>query len=151
MSEYSMPSYFQSMPVIGKDLSAFHEDNAAEIQAVEQEIHEIREAALEAGKSTEALNESGQWTAMQRIMELVDEGTWCPLNSLYNPRTTRTAALASSRASAVSTANGPSSSRATTRSSPAPGSPARPTACCAAATRPSACASPRVRAELLRR
>ena len=51
MSEYSMPSYFQSMPVIGKDLSAFHEDNAAEIQAVEQEIHEIREAALEAGKS----------------------------------------------------------------------------------------------------
>ena len=43
MSEYSMPSYFQSMPVIGKDLSAFHEDNAAEIQAVEQEIHEIRE------------------------------------------------------------------------------------------------------------
>lgn len=48
MSEYSMPSYFQSMPVIGKDLSAFHEDNAAEIQAVEQEIHEIREAALEA-------------------------------------------------------------------------------------------------------
>ena len=49
MSEYSMPSYFQSMPVIGKDLSAFHEDNAAEIQAVEQEIHEIREAALEAG------------------------------------------------------------------------------------------------------
>ena len=53
MSEYSMPSYFQSMPVIGKDLSAFHEDNAAEIQAVEQEIHEIREAALEAGKSTE--------------------------------------------------------------------------------------------------
>ena len=50
MSEYSMPSYFQSMPVIGKDLSAFHEDNAAEIQAVEQEIHEIREAALEAGR-----------------------------------------------------------------------------------------------------
>ena len=86
MSEYSMPSYFQNMPVIGKDLSAFHEDNAAEIQAVEQEIHEIREAALEAGKSTEALNESGQWTAMQRIMELVDEGTWCPLNSLYNPQ-----------------------------------------------------------------
>ena len=35
MSEYSMPSYFQSMPVIGKDLSAFHEDNAAEIQAVQ--------------------------------------------------------------------------------------------------------------------
>ena len=36
MSEYSMPSYFQNMPVIGKDLSAFHEDNAAEIQAPEE-------------------------------------------------------------------------------------------------------------------
>ena len=37
MSEYSMPSYFQTMPVIGKELVSFHEDNAAEIQAVEQE------------------------------------------------------------------------------------------------------------------
>ena len=84
MSEYSMPSYFQTMPVIGKEVAHFSEENAAQIQEVEQEIHEIREAALEAGKSTEALNESGQWTAMQRIEELVDEGTWCPLNSLYN-------------------------------------------------------------------
>ena len=66
MSEYSMPSYFQSMPVIGKDLSAFHEDNAAEIQAVEQEIHEIREAALEAGKSTEKhLNASADRTRLE--------------------------------------------------------------------------------------
>ena len=83
--EYSMPSYFQSMPMIGKNITNFNEQNAAEIQAVEQEIHEIREAALEAGRSTESLNESGQWTAMQRIEALVDEGTWCPLNSLYNP------------------------------------------------------------------
>jgi len=74
------------MPVIGKEVAHFSEENAAQIQEVEQEIHEIREAALEAGKSTEALNESGQWTAMQRIEELVDEGTWCPLNSLYNPQ-----------------------------------------------------------------
>ena len=72
MSEYSMPSYFQTMPVIGKEVSHFSEENAAQIQEVEQVIHEIREAALEAGKSTEALNESGQWTAMQRIEELVD-------------------------------------------------------------------------------
>ena len=47
MSEYSMPSYFQNMPVIGKELGTFHEDNAAEIQAVEQEIHEIREAGCQ--------------------------------------------------------------------------------------------------------
>lgn len=85
MSEYSMPSYFQSMPTIGTALAKFNEENTVEIQQVEAEIHELREAALEAGRSTESLNESGQWTAMQRIMELVDEDTWCPLNSLYNP------------------------------------------------------------------
>lgn len=85
MSEYSMPSYFQTMPTIGKELSGINEENIAEIQEVEQEIHELREAALEAGRSTESLNESGQWTAMQRVLELVDEDTWCPLNSLYNP------------------------------------------------------------------
>ncbi len=85
MSEYSMPSYFQTMPVIGTELSAFNEENAAVLQDTEREIHELREAALEAGRSTESLNESGQWTAMQRVMALVDEDTWCPLNSLYNP------------------------------------------------------------------
>ena len=31
MSEYSMPSYFQNMPVIGKELGTFHEDNAAAV------------------------------------------------------------------------------------------------------------------------
>ena len=85
MSEYSMPSYFQTMPTIGTELTKVNEENIVEIQQVEQEIHELRDAALEAGRSTESLNESGQWTAMQRVMELVDEDTWCPLNSLYNP------------------------------------------------------------------
>ncbi len=85
MSEYSMPSYFQSMPTIGTELAKINEENISEIQEVEQEIHALREAAIEAGRSTESLNESGQWTAMQRVMELVDEDTWCPLNSLYNP------------------------------------------------------------------
>ena len=46
MSEYSMPSYFQTMPVIGKEVAHFSEENAAQIQEVEQEIHEIREAGL---------------------------------------------------------------------------------------------------------
>ena len=85
MSEYSMPCYFQNMPVIGKELRAENEENIAALQEVEREIHELREAALEAGRSTESLNESGQWTAMQRIYALVDEGSWCPLNSLFNP------------------------------------------------------------------
>ena len=32
MSEYSMPSYFQSMPVIGKVLTSCHDENAAQRQ-----------------------------------------------------------------------------------------------------------------------
>ena len=44
------------------------------------------EKALAAGITTEEkLNERGQLSAMQRINALIDEGTWCPLNSLYNP------------------------------------------------------------------
>ena len=31
------------------------------------------------------MNAKGQLTAMQRIALLVDPGTWCPLNSIYNP------------------------------------------------------------------
>ena len=85
MSEYSMPSYFQHMPVIGKELKAVNEENQNDLLAVENEIHEIMDAALEAGRSTESLNESGQYTALQRISCLVDEGTWFPLNSLFNP------------------------------------------------------------------
>ena len=36
MSEYSMPSYFQTMPVIGKEVAHFSEENAAQIQEVEK-------------------------------------------------------------------------------------------------------------------
>ena len=41
MSEYSMPSYFQTMPVIGKEVAHFSEENAAQIQEVEQETAQI--------------------------------------------------------------------------------------------------------------
>ena len=84
MNEYSMPGYFQNMPVIGTPVAP-NAENETELRAVEQEIRELSEAALDAGRSTESLNASGQWTAMQRIEALVDEGTFCPLNTLYNP------------------------------------------------------------------
>ena len=85
MSNYSMPSYFQSMPVIGAPLRAAGEENRQAFLAVEQELQAAAEAAQEAGRSTQSLNESGQFTALQRIAMLIDEGTWFPLNSLYNP------------------------------------------------------------------
>lgn len=82
---YSMPSYFQNMPQIGTALSAVNEENAKSLKDIESELEAKSEAALSAGRSDESLNASGQMTARQRLKLLVDEGTWCPLNSLYNP------------------------------------------------------------------
>ena len=86
MNMYSMPGYFQNMPKIGKELVNPNPENEQEIKAVEQDIHESIEKALAAGiTSEEKLNERGQLSAMQRINALIDAGTWCPLNSLFNP------------------------------------------------------------------
>ena len=82
---FSMPRYFQNMPEIGKDLVEVKEENAAELKEVEKEVHEAIEAATQAGKSDEAVRATGQLTPMDRINDLVDPGTWFPLNSLYNP------------------------------------------------------------------
>ncbi|MBO5565295.1 MAG: glutaconyl-CoA decarboxylase subunit alpha [Lachnospiraceae bacterium] len=84
MDLYSMPSYFQNMPVVGKP-AAPKPENEQEIKAVEQEIHALIEEGRANGRDDESLNQSGQLTAMQRIAALVDEGTFCPLNSLFNP------------------------------------------------------------------
>ena len=85
MGDYSMPKYFQNMPTIGSPLRNKSEENAEALKKIEQEIHEAALAAEKAGRSDESLNEAGQMTALQRIDALVDKGTWCPLNSIYNP------------------------------------------------------------------
>ena len=86
MNMYSMPGYFQNMPTIGKELVNPNPENEQEIKAVESDIHESIKKALDAGiTSEEKLNERGQLSAMQRINALIDPGTWCPLNSLFNP------------------------------------------------------------------
>lgn len=85
MSNFSMPKYFQNMPVVGKPLSSIDTANEDEIRAVEEAIAQSIEAMQQAGTPDEALNDRGQMTALQRIAELIDEGTWYPLNTLYNP------------------------------------------------------------------
>ena len=86
MGYYSMPKYFQEMPTIGKPLVNVKEDNANELKAIEKDIHDKIEEILAKGITTEEkLNERGQLSAMQRINALVDAGTFCPLNSLFNP------------------------------------------------------------------
>jgi len=84
MAEYSMPSYFQNMATVGKAVAA-NDENIDSIKKVEEDIQEIRDAVYAAGRPDKSLNERGQMTALQRIDNLVDKGTWCPLNSLFNP------------------------------------------------------------------
>ena len=82
---YSMPGYFQNMPVLGAPLMAANAENEAALKAVEGELAAAVEAVLAAGRSDDSLNAAGQLTAMQRLSRLVDPGAWFPLNSLYNP------------------------------------------------------------------
>ena len=83
MGNYSMPGYFQAMPVAPGKAFRPSPENVAELKAIEAEIDARIAEALANGKPDEAMNEKGQFTAMQRIAMLVDEGTWCPLNTLY--------------------------------------------------------------------
>ena len=86
MGFYSMPGYFQNMPQVGKPLKARNEENEQQILTIEKELYDAAVSAIQAGKADEAVNKGGELTAMQRLEYLVDPGTWCPLNSLYNPQ-----------------------------------------------------------------
>lgn len=81
---YSMPGYFQNMPNIGAALDSPNAENEAELRKVEDDIQSEVEKILASGRSDESLNQEGQMTALQRLEMLVDDGTWCPLNSLLN-------------------------------------------------------------------
>jgi glutaconyl-CoA decarboxylase len=86
MDGYSMPRYFQGMPQIGLPLAKADTENAEALRAIEGEILQKIYEIQSNGRSDESLNQSGQLTAWQRIGELIDDGTWCPLNSIFNPQ-----------------------------------------------------------------
>ena len=90
MNGYSMPRYFQNMPQIGKVLNTENLDNREKIEQIEEAIYQMICDAQDNGRSTESLNAAGQLTALQRIEALIDEDTWCPLNSLFNPEDNKT-------------------------------------------------------------
>lgn len=85
MGNYSMPSYFQAMPVLKGSPVAPNADNAAELKKIEEDLHAKVSEMLSAGISDEKIHQKGQMTAMERVLALVDEGSFCPLNTLYNP------------------------------------------------------------------
>ena len=82
---YSMPGYFQNMTTIGTPLDAVNAENEGELKKIEEELQKAVAEILDSGRTDESLNQAGQMTAMQRIKLLVDNGSWFPLNSLYNP------------------------------------------------------------------
>lgn len=85
MGNYSMPGYFQAMNVINSDTFHKNPDNKKELRAIEEEINKKVKEVLSAGTPDEKIHGKGQMTAMERILNLVDEGSFCPLNSLFNP------------------------------------------------------------------
>ncbi len=85
MGNYSMPGYFQSMQVLKGSPFAPNAENVAELKGIEAELHEQVAKMLSAGVPDDKIHAKGQYTAMERVLSLVDEGSFCPLNTLYNP------------------------------------------------------------------
>ncbi|MBS9775535.1 MAG: glutaconyl-CoA decarboxylase subunit alpha [Fusobacterium sp.] len=90
MSNFSMPKYFQNMPIVGKPLPNIDEANEAEVIRVEEEIADKIYEMQASGTPDEKIAAKGQMTALERIAELIDEGTWYPLNTLFNPEDFKT-------------------------------------------------------------
>jgi glutaconyl-CoA decarboxylase len=78
------------MPGLGRELKesrvARTRDSRAQLEAAETEIAAARKARSEVGIPAATINKRGSLTVWQRLEYLVDEGTWCPLHSLYNPQ-----------------------------------------------------------------
>ena len=85
-----MRPYFQKMEPIGRPLSDKQrkatEENVKMIKEVEREIEEAREKRRQVGIPEEKIHKRGQLTVWERIEYLIDEGTWYPLHSLFDPK-----------------------------------------------------------------
>lgn len=86
MNNYSMPGYFQNMPVLNAPAAKPNAENAAELKEIESAIHKQAETMLAAGTADDKIHAKGQYTALERINQLVDPGSFCPLNTIYNPQ-----------------------------------------------------------------
>ena len=84
-----MRPYFEKMQDFGNELKPgkikSSESNVALIKEVEAQVDSALEKMKHLGLPTEKINARGQLTVWQRLDYLLDEGSWCPLNSLFNP------------------------------------------------------------------
>jgi len=90
MTSYGMHPYFVKMDDLGKPVSDRQKEkmaaNKAEIDEVLKTVAGEVERVKQAGLPAEKIRSRGQMTVWDRIEYLVDEGTFCPLHTLYNPR-----------------------------------------------------------------
>jgi glutaconyl-CoA decarboxylase len=84
-----MRQYFRKMALIGKPLAENERkqtaSNAADILKVDQEINEAAENQKKRGIPAEQVHKRGEKTAWERIEVMVDQGTFLPLDTLYDP------------------------------------------------------------------
>jgi glutaconyl-CoA decarboxylase len=85
-----MHPYFKNMPGFGKKLSDKKkekgEPNRKSIEEVEALVKAEVERVMSAGIPEEIIHKRKQLTIWERIEYLVDEGSFRPLHTLYNPR-----------------------------------------------------------------
>ena len=75
---YSMPKYFQNMPQVGKALANIDEANENAVKEIEAAIADSIAAMQDSGTPDEKIHDKDQMTALERVAEVVDEGTWYP-------------------------------------------------------------------------
>jgi glutaconyl-CoA decarboxylase len=84
-----MRPYFEHMTEFGRPLKkrewSRSEENLAAVREVEKQLAAEVERVKAAGIAAERVNQRGQMTAWQRIEYLVDEGSWFPLHTIYDP------------------------------------------------------------------
>jgi len=84
-----MRPYFEKMSPFGTELKKGEikrsKANVSAILEAEKEFKDAAQKVKNAGFTTEKINKRGEMTVWQRLDYLVDEGTWCPLHTIYNP------------------------------------------------------------------
>lgn len=84
-----MKPYFEKMDSFGKELKKGRikraEASLALLKEKEEQMAELAADVQAAGLPAEKINSRGVMTVWQRIEYLVDEDSWHPLHSLYNP------------------------------------------------------------------
>lgn len=88
-----MHPYFKKMKPVGRHLGGVKlvcdESNEASIREQESEIARSIQDVIDAGLPAEELHQGGKMTAMERIHHLVDDRTFLPLCSLFDPASNR--------------------------------------------------------------